>query len=167
MSGYIRLLQSYQRLCIIENTQIKMRCLIGLYGKEVQDAHILCLHNFFVKFYDKIDMHSLELDLEKYASMKKILAELTINIAEKIRQRDSLRIEIDLLRQEKERHEKSIDIMQAKIMELIELLAKAITNAVASRTGNITSTIFSADSQVAQLTNMLQLSDDDDNGKKT
>ena len=140
--------------------------IIGLYGKRVQDAHILCLHNFFVKFYDKIDMRSLELDLEKYASMKKILAELTINIAEKIRQRDSLRIEIDLLRQEKERHEKSIDIMQAKIMKLIELLAKAITKAVASRTSNITSTIFTAETQVAQLTNILQLSDDDDdNGK--
>ena len=141
-----------------------MRCLIGLYGKGVQDTHILCLHDSFVKFYDKIDMQSLELDLEKYATMKKILAELTINIAEKIRQRDSLRIEIDLLLQEKERHEKSIDIMQAKIRKLIELLAKAITKAVASRTSNITSTIFSADTQVAQLTNMVQLSDDD-NGK--
>jgi hypothetical protein len=48
-----------------------VRCLIALYGKGVPDAHILCLPNFFGKLYDKIDMQSLELDLEKYASMKK------------------------------------------------------------------------------------------------
>jgi hypothetical protein len=81
---------------------------------------------------------------------------------EKSRQRDSLKIEVDLLRQEKERHEKSIDIMQAKIMKVIELFAKAITRAAAcgiGNIGNITSTIFSADTQVTQLSNMLELAD--------
>jgi hypothetical protein len=53
--------------------------------------------------------------------------------------------------------------MQAKIMKLIDLLAKAITKAAAcgiGNIGNITSTIFSADTQVTQLSNMLQLADD-------
>ena len=59
--------------------------------------------------------------------------------------------------------------MQAKIRKLIELLAKAITKAVAcgiGNIGNITSTIFSADTQVTQLTNALQLANDD-HGKTT
>jgi hypothetical protein len=120
-----------------------------------------------MKFYDKIDLQSLELDLEKYGSIKKILEELGIEMPEKIRQRDSLNIEVDSLRQEKERHEKSIDIMQAKIIKGLELIGKALTKAAAcgiGNIGNITSAIFSADTQLTQLSNMLQLADD---GKTT
>jgi hypothetical protein len=107
-----------------------------------------------MKFYNKIDLQSLESDLE-----------LGINVAKKIRQRNSLKIEVDLLGQEKERLGKSIDIMQAKIMKVIELLAKAITRAAACGIRNITSAIFSADTQLTQLTNMLELAND--GGKTT
>src|SRR5919197_931229 len=111
-----------------------------------------------MKFYDKIDLQSLELDLEKYGSMKKILEELKIKITKKLEESNSLELKVDFLHQEKERLEISIDIMQVKIMKVIELLAKAITKAVTSgigNVGNITSTIFSADTQVTQLTNAL------------
>ena len=119
-----------------------------------------------MKFYNKIDLQSLESDLEKYGSMKQILEEFRINIVIKTILRNSLKIEVDLLRQEKEKLEKSIDIMQAKIMKVIELFAKAMTKAVACGIGNIgnmTSTIFSAETQVTQLSNMLQLAN---GGKK-
>ena len=120
-----------------------------------------------MKFYNKIDLQSLELDLEKYGSMKKILEELKIKITKKLKESNSLELKVDFLHQEKERLEISIDIMQVKIMKVIELLAKAITKAVAcgiGNIGNITSTIFSADTQVTQLTNMLELAND---GRKT
>jgi hypothetical protein len=123
-----------------------------------------------MKFYNKIDLQSLELDLEKYGSMKKIIEELRINIAKKLKKRDSLKLEVNLLSQEKEKLEKSIDIMQAKIIKVIELLGKAITRAVSCGIGNIgntTSTIFSANTQVAQLSKMLQVADDNDGGQTT
>ena len=84
-----------------------------------------------MKFYNKIDLQSLELDLEKYGSMKKILEELKIKITKKLKESNSLELKVDFLHQEKERLEISIDIMQVKIMKVIELLAKAITRAAA------------------------------------
>jgi len=45
-------------------------CLVRLYGKAIKDDHIMQIHNFLIKFYDKINLQSLELDLEKYRSTK-------------------------------------------------------------------------------------------------
>ena len=120
-----------------------------------------------MKFYNKIDLQLLGSDLEKYGSMKQILEEFRINIVIKTIFRNSLRIEIDSLRQEKESLEKSINIMQAKTIKVTELLGRAITRAVTCGIGNISnisSTIFSVDTQVTLLSNILQRVDD---GKTT
>jgi hypothetical protein len=120
-----------------------------------------------MKYYDKIDLQSLESDLEKYGIMKHTLEQFRINIVIKMMLRNSLKLEIDSLRQEKERLEKSINIMQAKTTKIIDLLARAITRAVTCGVGNISnisSTIFSVDTQVTLLSNILQRVDD---GKTT
>jgi hypothetical protein len=130
--------------------------LISLYCRGVKDEHILYIHNFFSRYYSKIKLDSLVVDLERYAYLKEAVEELSKKGIIIIEQYDRIKMEISLL-QEKKQHIKekthAIYLKKIKRKKIIRQLSRKIAKMALAF--NLPTAIFSTDTQIHILSNIL------------
>jgi predicted nucleic acid-binding Zn-ribbon protein len=129
--------------------QHTIKSLIELQCKGVLDKHILYIHNFFSKYSDKIELESLFNDLEQYANLKEALEELSKEVSH-------MRIEISLLQEKKQRIKEKSHIMYLNLIkrkEMMRQLAERVAKAAAAF--NLPSFIFSTDTKIVMLSNII------------
>ena len=108
-----------------------IKSLIGLYYRGVRDEHILYIVDFLSRYYNKIKLDSLAVDLERYASLKEAVEELSKKGITIIEQHDRIKMEISLL-QEKKQHIKegthAIYLKMIKRKKIVRQLSTKVAN---------------------------------------
>jgi hypothetical protein len=130
--------------------------LISLYCRGVKDEHILYIHNFFSRYYSKIKLDSLVVDLERYAYLKEAVEELSKKGIIIIEQYDRIKMEISLLQEKKQRIKEkthAIYLKKIKRKKIIRQLSRKIAKMALAF--NLPTAIFSTDTQIHILSNIL------------
>ena len=128
--------------------QRTIRSLIKLQCKGVREGHILYIHNFFLKYSDKIGLESLVDDLEQYANLKEAL-ELSNEV-------DHIRKEISLLQEKKQSIKEKSNIIYSKLIKrkkMMRQLSKRVAKLAAAF--NLPSPILTTDTMLAMLSNII------------
>jgi hypothetical protein len=130
--------------------------LIGLYCRGVTDEHILYIHNFFSRYYSKIKLDSLAVDLERYADLKEAVEELSKKEIIIIEQHDHIRMEISSLQEKKQRIKERIHTISVKMKKRINIV-RQLSRKIAEMAlaFNLPTAIFSTDTQIHILSNIL------------
>ena len=122
--------------------------LISLYCKGVKEDHILYIHNFFSRYSNKINLETLETDLEKYEDIKEVIHGLSKERILRTNQNDHLRMEMSSLKEK-------IGVMQLRITKMRKVmkhLSKKVAKAALAF--NLPSAILSTETLIAILSSI-------------
>ena len=126
-----------------------IKSLIELQCKGITDKHILYIHTFFSRYSHKIWFESLFNDLKQYPNLKEALGQLSNEVYR-------MRKEISTLEQKKQRIKEKSHIIYSKLIKrkkMVRALAERVAKAVAAF--NLPSAIFSTDTKITMLSNII------------
>ncbi|MBV9176331.1 MAG: hypothetical protein JO297_04780 [Nitrososphaeraceae archaeon] len=126
-----------------------IKSLIELQCKGITGKHILYIHNFFSRYSHKIWFESLFNDLKQYPNLKEVLGQLSNEVYR-------MRKEISTLEQKKQsikERSHSIYLKLIKRKKMVRQLSERVAKAAAAF--NLPSAIFSTDTMLSILSNII------------